>query len=321
MKIVRRLLLVLVVVLGVLFALGLGLSAFGWPTATHPTTRSELGAPSSASALEAVIEVPGPLSVETVVGADWVIERSGLIDLTHPAARALTDGDEPIQVYLHALRHPRFGLFVIDTGVERALVTGPDAAAIRGFIASAGGVDRMVVRTDTATWLAAAGAPVEGILLTHLHLDHISGLRDFPAEVPVYSGPGEASSRSAFAFATQASVDRALEGHPPLREWSFEVDPDHVFEGVIDVFGDGSLWALSVPGHTRGSTAYVARTPEGPVLFTGDVSHTAWGWSHDVPPGTFTEDHDANVASLAALRGLVARHPGIDVRLGHQPLD
>ena len=90
------------------------------------------------------------------------------------------------------------------------------------------------------------------------------------------------------------------------------------FDGVIDVFGDGSLWALYVPGHTPGSTAFLARTPNGPVLMTGDTCHTRWGWEHDVEPGSFTADHEANARNLARLRRLAAEHPTIDVRLGHQ---
>jgi tripartite-type tricarboxylate transporter receptor subunit TctC len=61
------------------------------------------------------------------------------------------------------------------------------------------------------------------------------------------------------------------------------------------------------------------RSTEGPVLFTGDTSHTLWGWEHDVEPGTLTTDHDLNAKSLKQLRAFVAAHPKIVVRLGHQP--
>lgn len=293
----------------------------GWPSAFHPTEAAALGTAGSAERMEALLETPGPITVETVLGANWSVDRSGLIDLTDPRAAELEDGLEPIAIYFHALHHPSEGLFVIDTGVERALRFDPEHAAIRGFVASAAHVERMTGGTDTASWLEAHDAPVRGVLLTHLHLDHVSGLRDFPLDVPVYTGPGEASARSAMAFATQSTTDRALEGRGPIREWRFEPDPSGRFAGLLDVFGDGSLWAIQSPGHTTGSTAFLARTPDGPVLFTGDVCHTAWGWAHDVPPGTFTEDREANVASLTALRALVARHPQIDVRLGHQALD
>ena len=97
-----------------------------------------------------------------------------------------------------------------------------------------------------------------------------------------------------------------------------QADPSGRFAGVLDLFGDGSLFAILVPGHTAGSVAYLARTPRGPVLFTGDTSHTRWGWEHDVEPGEFTADRPKNAESLKRLRALVAEHPAIDVRLGHQ---
>jgi N-acyl homoserine lactone hydrolase len=74
-----------------------------------------------------------------------------------------------------------------------------------------------------------------------------------------------------------------------------------------------------VPGHTQGSTAYLVRSTHGPVLLTGDTSHTRWGWEHGVEPGTATVDGARNRASLLQLKALVARHPRIEVRLGHQP--
>ena len=114
--------------------------------------------------------------------------------------------------------------------------------------------------------------------------------------------------------------DAALAGKGPLQEWVFRPDPTGAFEGLLDVFGDGTFWALSVPGHTPGSTAYVARTPSGPVLLTGDACHTAWGWEHGVEPGSFSSDRPRSVKSLAALKKLAVRHPSLDVRLGHQPL-
>ncbi len=119
---------------------------------------------------------------------------------------------------------------------------------------------------------------------------------------------------------TQGTADRQLEGQGPLQEWAYRPDPDGRFDGVLDVFGDGSLWAIWVPGHTRGSTAYLARTTHGPVLFVGDTSHTSWGWMEGVERGLFTADQKKNADSLSRLERLVAEHPRIDVRLGHQYL-
>jgi N-acyl homoserine lactone hydrolase len=313
------------VILGLGLALGVGAASFvlvGCAASSHPVTAADLGAARSSADLEAVLDEPGPITVETVVGADWQVDRSGLINLDHPEAVAagLEDGPEPIHIYFHAVRHPSRGLFIIDSGVERALRDDPDEAAIRGPVASVMNVEAMRFVNDTAGWLERQEQPLAGVFLTHLHLDHVSGMPDVPRGTPIYAGPGETEDRSALNVFVQPVIDRALEGHAPIREWQYRDDPSGTFAGVVDVFEDASFWALSVPGHTSGSTAYLARTPEGPVLFVGDACHTAWGWSHGVEPGTFSHDQPASAESLAHLRAFVAKHPNIDVRLGHQEL-
>ena len=293
----------------------------GCTATSHPDTPATIGAVSRTASLEAVVDEPGPLTVETVVGADWQVPLSGLLNLDHPEAKRahLVDRDEPIYVAFHAVRHPTRGLFLVDTGVERALFEHPDDAVIRGLVARIAHVDKMKRRTDTKTWIDAQTQPVAGVFLTHLHLDHVTGMRDVPAGTPVFVGPGETSARSFENMFVGSIVDRALENKPALSVWRFERDPDGAFEGVLDVFGDGSFWALHVPGHTRGSTAYLARTASGPVLMTGDACHTAWGWEHGVEPGSFSSDSEKSVQSLERLRSFVAKHPTMTVRLGHQP--
>ena len=139
-----------------------------------------------------------------------------------------------------------------------------------------------------------------------------------PHGTPLYVGPGEARARSFLNLFTRPITDRALEGQAPLSELRFEPDPSGRFAGVLDLFADGSLWALYVPGHTSGSIALVARTPRGPVLLTGDACHTRFGWENDVEPGTFSADQRLSEQSLEALEQLAVRHPALDVRLGHQ---
>src|SRR5688500_6568671 len=83
-------------------------SLLGCRATSHPVVPAKLaGVARSGAELERSLLEPGPLSVETVVSADWVVVRSGLVDLDHPEAKAagLRDGDEPIQIVFHALRH------------------------------------------------------------------------------------------------------------------------------------------------------------------------------------------------------------------------
>jgi N-acyl homoserine lactone hydrolase len=303
--------------------LGLAASNFGCALTSHATLPSTLGTPRSSADLIAVLDEPGPVKLDTIVSADWEVDRSGLLDLSDPRAKAakLEDGHEKIQVYFHVLRHPSQGMYLVDTGVERAYRDDPEHAAIQGIVARYMNLQALVVRTALGDFLATEKEPLRGVFLTHLHLDHVSGAPDLPGGTPLYAGPGETQDHAFHNLFIAPNIDRALAGKGPIAEWRFAPDPSGRFDGVLDVFGDGTVWAILVPGHTPGSTAFVVRTPDGPVLLTGDVCHTAWGWDHDVAPGSFTSDHAKNVESLSRLRQLAREHPQMKVRLGHQPLD
>ncbi len=285
----------------------------------HPTEPGDLGRSAGSASLLAVIDQPGPVAYETVKAADWVVARSGLINLDHPKAisAGLDDGDEPIQIYFHVLRHPDFGMFIVDS-VESDFRNPDGNDRLSFLVETAMKTDALLIHTTTSQWLAKQRVPLAGVFLTHLHLDHVMGIPDIPAGTPIYVGPGEPSASSFLNLFSRATIDRLLESADALRVWPFEEDPDQRFESVVDIFGDGSVWAIHVPGHSPGSTAFVVRTPTGPKLLVGDASHTKWGWEHGVEPGTFSLDGPRSVPSLAGLRELAREFPQLEVHLGHQ---
>jgi N-acyl homoserine lactone hydrolase len=299
-----------------------GACFLGGCAATSPPTHPvQPGAARSGKDLEAVLDQPGPLSVETVTAATWEVDRSGVLNLDDPKAKAaqLEDGPEPIGLYVHVIRHPQRGTFYVDSGVERAFTQDPDHALVHGLLGSAAHVDKLRTQIDTASLLARTG-PIAGVFLTHLHSDHVLGLRDLPDQTPIYVGPGDAAAKSPMNLLMRGLFDAALAHKGALQEIGFSPDPSGQFAGVRDVFDDGSLWALWLPGHPPGTIAFVARTPQGPVLLTGDVCHTAWGWQHGVAPGKFSEDPKQSADAFARLQRFAQAHPQLDVRLGHQQL-
>ena len=286
----------------------------------HAAQPSALGVQRSSADLLAVLAQPGAATVETIVACDWVVDRGGLINLEHATAKeaGLVEGLEPIQIFFHVIRHPTQGTFLIDTGVENALRDDPSKSALSGLLKSYMKTDRMKVSAPLGEWVTQEPQPLQGVFVTHLHFDHITGMADVPAGTPIYTGPGEAGATAFLNLFVVGSADRALEGKGPINEWQFGPDATGRFSGIVDVFGDGLVWAIWSPGHTPGSTAFLVRTPKGPVLLTGDVAHTRWGWDHDVEPGSFTADGPTGLESFKRLRALVAEYPQIDLRLGHQ---
>lgn len=262
-------------------------------------------------------DAQGPITADVRVSATAEVPRSGLIDLDDPRAAGLADEPAPIELLVTVLHHPTAGALIVDTGIDQDLADGGPGAmraplrwVFRGAVAAVASLDGIL-----------GGSAPDRVLLTHLHSDHVLGLPDVPAEVPVWFGPGELDGRALMHAIDGRTIGAALDGHA-LAELSLDdavdvpVGPD-TLRGW-DLLGDGSLWALHAPGHTAGALAFVARTVDGPLLLTGDVSHTRWGWEHDVPPGTFTEAPEAGARSFAILRAFAAEHPGMRVVFGHE---
>jgi glyoxylase-like metal-dependent hydrolase (beta-lactamase superfamily II) len=292
----------------------------GCSLTSHPLGEPAPGKASGSDEMERLIDQPGPVELESIVSADWSVSLEGLLNLDSAEAisAGLKERDEPIQVYAHLLKHPQRGNFIIDTGVSQKLLDDPGGEGVNWLVQQAMHLDRLHLRQSTGEILQRVNHRLSGVFFTHLHVDHIFGLPDIANDVPLYIGALESTDSSFKNLFVRGLTDQLLKDKQPLQEWHFQADPQQGFEGIIDVFEDGSVFAISVPGHSPGSTAFLIRTTHGPVLLTGDACITRWGWEHTVEPGTFTADHPRNLESLKRMKELMARHPQIVVRLGHQ---
>jgi N-acyl homoserine lactone hydrolase len=292
----------------------------GCALSSHPLGQPAIGKPSSSAEMERLIDQPGPIQLETINSADWSVSLGGLLNLESPAATqaGLIDRDEPIQVYAHLLKHPQRGNFIVDTGVSQKLVDDPSREGVNWLVQKVMHLEKLHIRKSTGEILQGMDGKLSGVFFSHLHVDHISGMPDIAGDAPLYIGATESTETSFKNLFVRGLTDQLLKGKQPLQEWHFQSDPQNKFEGIIDVFEDGSVFVISVPGHTPGSVAFLIRTTHGPVLLTGDACITRWGWEHTVEPGDFTADHERNLKSLKSMKDLVASHPLIEVRLGHQ---
>jgi glyoxylase-like metal-dependent hydrolase (beta-lactamase superfamily II) len=92
------------------------------------------------------------------------------------------------------------------------------------------------------------------------------------------------------------------------------------FEGTFDVFGDGAVIAVPMPGHTPGSTAFLVRGKGGVTwLFSGDTTWTYRGV--EIPAHKSIRMFDSDLVSLSTsigrLHALLIHRPDVRVVPAH----
>ncbi len=179
--------------------------------------------------------------------------------------------------------HPRIGRCLIDTGYTRRVIEGRRSLPLRLYA----GILSPRLQPDALR----DDAPINAILITHLHADHVSALRDFP---------------NATLYAAGAGLDHFLNGSEParVRHGVFRelLPPDlqtraRRFEDCAtitaplglgparDVFGDGEVLAVALPGHMRGHTGFVWPKLDRPLLYAADAQWLARAVMEDRAPG------------------------------------
>jgi glyoxylase-like metal-dependent hydrolase (beta-lactamase superfamily II) len=117
--------------------------------------------------------------------------------------------------------------------------------------------------------LAEIGATDVGVVLfTHLHSQQLAGLSALPGPIRCLFGHAERPSGSLrFLYSDPLAFASAVQ------EFNFEKAPEMAPLGpCIDIFGDGSLWAISTAGHTVGGVSYLVMDVNGPVLVAGRLA-------------------------------------------------
>lgn len=258
------------------------------------------------------------VKLQVVKAADWEVPLSGLLDLKDPRAKeeGIVDRPEPISIYFYVIHHPKYGTYMIDSGVGESFTRGKEELLVSSIVASQMNMDTLKVFETTKTYLEKNKIQLKGIFFTHLHLDHVMGAYELERQVPFYVGPGETSSKQFLNLFVQGSTDALLGEAPDLEELAFGKGPSR--GKALDFFGDQSFFVLSVPGHTPGSLAFLVPAKGGSHLVVGDTCHTQWGWAETVPPGDFTQDSAGNRLSLRFLKELATERSVGFVYPGHQ---
>ena len=215
------------------------------------------------------------------------------------------------------LRHPR-GDLLIDTGFG-ARVAEQLASMPLGFRLSTA----YTFTRSAAQQLTAAGydtSRLRGVLLTHAHWDHVSGVADLGA-VPVLVPRAEAQ----FVAHSGWIGDVARSSGARFETYAFDGAPYLGFPSSHDLHGDGAIVVVPAPGHTPGSVVVFVTLPDARrYAFVGDLAWQLEGITEReerpwLVRAMGDDDPAAVRENLLRMAALHARFPELTLVPAHDP--
>ena len=263
---------------------------------------------------------------------EWQLVEVG--HCLHPECSVMRGGRWQISEFpslVALLRHPERGWVLFDTGYSERFFE-----ATRRFPAS---LYRWVtpVRFDVRRSLAAqldglgvARADIAAIVLSHFHADHVAGVLDFD-DVPVHcagDGWGALHARSRLsalrvgllAELAPRGIERRLKFFEDLPAPAAASYADEFRQH--DLFGDGSVVAVALPGHAPGHHGLRFTAEDGAdVLLVGDAAWSTRALRDHRPPPAWTMSWlgDARTYrdTFARLHALASARPELKIVPSH----
>jgi N-acyl homoserine lactone hydrolase len=225
----------------------------------------------------------------------------------------------PIIAYL--VEHPSAGPILIDSGLHPSVAVDPKQNVGRLLAATAARNWNMEPSQALPDQLRARGieaSEVKLVVMTHLHLDHASGMVQFPGATFVFSRQEWEKANEPRGWRNgyvPSQFDHAFD----YRLIDFD-GPDvgsfASFGRSFDLLGDGSIRVAFTPGHTMGHMSLVLRGADREVLVVGDAAYTKHALATGHKPYLMQDEH-LFARSLREVQRYVEQTPSAVVVPGH----
>lgn len=177
------------------------------------------------------------------------------------------------------------------------------------------GAFTLTLKARVVTQLAQIGVKPEKITrvgISHYHDDHTGQLGDFThAALLIGAGDFAAIKAGSAARPNWATLFK------PWIDGTAKVD---AVAGDKDIFGDGSVVMLGMPGHTPGHHSLLVRLKGmGPMLLSGDQFHATESFENDQVP-TYNTDRADTLASSDRFKQIAANLKA-KIVIQHEPAD
>lgn len=253
---------------------------------------------------------------------------------THPERVVLGRGSwKPCRfpAMVGVIEHPTEGLMLFDTGYSHRFheetATFPNLVYARITPVHYRPEDAVVTQLET---LGHRAEDVRYVILSHFHGDHVAAVKDFPASRFLCSEEGYAALKplKGLAALTKGFLPGLLPEDFSARIEAFEKRPRVNLSGRLDpftsgfdLFGDGTLIAVPLPGHAEGHYGLLVEAESGPVFLVGDACWTTKSFAEVRLPAAVAQvifsDRKAYAQTLRGLHALSQARPELTIVPSH----
>ncbi len=229
----------------------------------------------------------------------------------------------PVSVYL--IEHPK-GLILVDTGWHRDMSPNgvfdkraqiKSLGSARLYMVNQGRIAMGEAVDEQLATMGLTPADIEYVLLTHLDCDHANGLKPVKDAKHIMVAREEmAGIRKGFTERTRYQ-SRWWDGVTmEFFDWNGNEGPvGHSF----DLFGDGSVTMVNIPGHSAGLCAVKVTGGDGHfVLLFSDGGYARKSWEQMITSG-ICQDKRLQRQSLQWIREQSMRPECIESLANHDP--
>jgi len=264
---------------------------------------------SSLTSWSEIFQNPSNLTLESIKTGTVNINRRGTINPEHPEAGYIIVEVINVPIMCHLVHHKELGNFLLDAGLDK-LYSDDHYGGIKEEFTE----EFFQKKNENIKFqLDSRNININGVFLSHLHADHIAGIRELPKNILYLVGKGEIEHYQPEVYGnflkgvgTVYEVDfSTLEEIPPLGH-------------CADILGDGSIWAVSTPGHTPGHISYLINGLKGPILLTMDACFIQDNLKLKIAPSDYTWDIKVAQKTLDKIIEFSEDYPEVRVICGHE---
>jgi 2-alkyl-3-oxoalkanoate reductase len=248
----------------------------------------------------------------------------------HLAERGQTKDVQKFHALVGLIRHPRYGLYLFDTGYAPRFrdATRKLPYRIYGYVSPVVIGESLTIRSQLEA-KGIAAKDIRGIITSHFHADHVAGHLDFPQAQFI------ASQRAWHDVRKRTGIGALRRGYlpslmpAPCTRQIRTIDQFHdpgmgPFSRSHDLFGDGSVRLFDLPGHALGQIgALIQTSPERRVFLAADATWTLGALRRGVLPHPMTYSFIDSVADLRntlnQLQAFQRLYPNIEIVPTHCP--